>query len=1075
MRRLSITCLGTFHVKVDGEEVIAFKTDKVRALLAYLTVETRRPHRRESLAGLLWSDQSQEKATHSLRQALTTLRKALGDDQSAQPFLWSSHEEVQFNPACTLWIDVTEFLKAVDAALYDPRHGTRPGCINILRLKKAVALYQGDFLQGCILSGSPAFDEWVTLRREAFSRKMIEAMTAIEEYHERRGELAAALEAVNRLIALTPWDETAHTQAMRLLAMQGQWGAAQAQYIACCRYLSDELGVDPSPETIALYEQIQRTAAQKRDFNARFPLPRQDLPSLSTPLVGREQQLEELAEWFAEPDCCLVTALGPGGIGKSRLALEFARLQVGLYPDGVYWIQFAPVSSTESIIPVMMQAIGLALSERDEPKQQLFNYLRDKKMFLVLDNWEHLHSASLLLAELLESAPLLAILVTSRQRLNLKEERVYDLHGLVSPPGQGHSLNELSQYEAVRLFYSSASRLRKDFSPDAEGQMAIASICRSLDGNPLGIELAAAATWQHTPQEIEKQIVCDLDFLVSSLQNIPERQRSLRKTFEYSWQWLSADEQRVFKRLSIFRGGFTMQAAASVSGADDRLMGALIDKSLLQHEPDGRYNFHEFLHQYAAEKLLNDPDDDRGTRERHASYYAMFGGLQGDIFHNRQSNQILLTISLELENIFQAWFWLIQNQRWQELEKLVDGLYPFFERTSRFREGLEWLNRLIDDLDEKIPEKLYAKALAYKGALNHRLGYLELARQYLEQGLAIFEQIGDVSGQVFNRINLVNTCQRMGNYDDAERLAHIALEQSRQTENDWGIIDALHLLGLIRYRNGEIGVARSYLEESLALARAVGDTRLILLPLNVLGDVFGHLGDYEQAQCAFEECLNLSEEMDDSYRKAIYLNNLGTIAHELKDYSRAHDLYQQSLEICRRVGDQEGQAIALSNLGEIAYLQGNLAEAEKLYRLGLMIGERIQDHWAIMSCMNNLGEVTASRQQLEQARRWFGRALKIANEIQTLPMALRILANLVNWYAQTGQRNMAAELCWHASHHPASEQDSRDKARRLQSRLDLELPAGPDAQLDQVIACVLQQLETPVHADLPATRPGTGK
>ena len=1069
MTQLTISLLGPFQVTLDDSPITDFATDKARALLAYLAVEVDRPHRREALAGLLWPDQPQRKANQNLRQALLYLRQSLGECED-EPRLLVSRETIQFNMHCDHWLDVAAFT-ALSQACQAHRHTRLTSCVLCLRRMEQMAeLYQGEFLSQFFVSDSSAFEEWALLKREWLRHQAVRALSCLADFYERRDELDRARQYARRQVELEPWLEEAHRQVMRLLALDGQRSAALAQYETCRQALAQELGIEPADETVALYEQILAKVLHA-------PSPLHNLPTGPTPFVGREAELAELAELIVNPDCRLVTLVGPGGIGKSRLALQIAADQVGAFAHGVYFVPLAAVSSPELIVSALADAIGFTFHDQD-PKEQLLNYLRDSKreMLLVLDNVEHLlpRSASSaskgeseveLLADLLKRATGVVLLATSRERLALQEEWVYEVEGLTyptslhTPPLSGEESGERwKTYSAITLFQQHAGRAQRRFSLSEEAPH-VARICQLVEGMPLGVELAAAWVSVHSCEAIAQELENNLNILTTSLRNVPARQRSIRATFEHSWRLLSEVERDAFIRLSVFRGGFRLEAAVQVAGTSASTLSALMDKSLLRRVSPDRYDMHELLRQYAAEKLEANPQALQETQMQHTRHFAAFLERQAERLKGKQQRQAMLDMVVEVENTRQAWRQAVAHGCVREIEQSLESLYHFYEAQSRFREGIDLFAHAIERWQGDVQqERLAGKVISRQGALCRYQGLYQQARTALEHGLAISERLGMPSEQIFCLVSLADVARKQSGYDETEQLAQKSLALSKQTKNDWGTTSSLFLLGAIRCDAGDIENAQPILEEGLAIARASDNPRLVLSPLNTLGDMACHQGDYARAQRLFEECLALSRELGDPFNVAVHLNNLGTVLHVLDQYAEARSLYQESLEICRKIGDQSGQAVALSNLGEVAFVFGAYPEAQQHYQAGLMIGRNIQDQWTIMICLNNLGEIACTLGDTARARAYLVEAMQVAAQTQTWTILMKVLVNLAVLFAKQGQPQRAAELIALACQHPASEQDLQNKAERLRVELALVAPKSRPRSLDVVVAELLAEL-----------------
>ena len=1053
MAQLEIQLLGTFRITLDGNPLTGFATDKARALLAYLALESAHPQRRDALATLLWPDQPDAKARQNLRQTLLYLRQSLRDDVCTDaPFLLVDRDTVQFNPAGDYTLDMTQF-EALSRACQHHRHRGREGCRPCLqRLEQMTALYRGEFLEHFFLGDSTLFEEWATLKREWLHREAVEALFTLTDDYTRRGELARARQAAWRQVELEPWREEAHRQLMRLLALEGERSAALAQYETCRRILRQELGVEPMAETTALCEAIKREEVQAEP-------PDNGLPPVPTRFVGRETELAELAEWLAAPDCRLITLAGSGGIGKSRLALRVLEEQRGLFAHGIAFVPLDAVTSAEFIAYAIAEALRFSLQGPQAPDEQLLNYLREKEMLLALDNFEHLLQGgtpynSTLIEHILSYAPGVILLATSRERLNLREEQVYRLEGLTYPE-TGLPNPDVESYSAVTLFAQCAQRVNRRFTLDAHALSDVVRICRLVEGIPLGLELAAAWVDTRACSDIAEEIAANSDALTTTLRNVDPRHRSLRASFEYSWKLLAGPERACLARLAVFQGSFDRHAATQIAVATPDMLTGLIHKSLLRADANGRYSLHPLLHRYVAEKL-DAMGDATPVYTGHARYYTTLLERQETHLKGVTQKQALLELTLESDNVRQAWQWAVSQGYACEVERSLESLYNFCDIRCWFQAGVALLTTAIDRWSA-VPtqERLLGKLSARQGALYQHQGFYQHAIAALERGLEIFERLEMPDEQIFCLVNLANAIRHQGRNDEAEQLAQRGLALSKAIGERRGMVQSLQMLGILRYWTGDLEQTEALLEESLALARELGDQRLIMAPLNNLGDAACHRGDYNKAQRMFEECLALSRDLDDQFNVAIHLNNLGTVFHLLEQYPQAGTFYQESLTICRQIGDQNGQAIALSNLGEIAYVLGDYRKATHFYQEGLAIGRAIQEPWTIMTCLNNLGEIACAQNNCHNAQDSLTEALQIAMETQTFTMATKILVNLAALLAQQGATERAAGLLNAMRQHPACERDTQEKAGRLLDELGLVPPQSTPGGLDEVIKEIL--------------------
>jgi predicted ATPase/DNA-binding SARP family transcriptional activator/Tfp pilus assembly protein PilF len=1047
MTHLAISLLGTLQVTLDGEPVANFATDKARALLAYLAVEADHPHRRDTLAGLLWPDQPQGKARQNLRQALSDLRRAILDDDDV-PFLFTSRESIQFNPDCGAWLDVAEVLDLVGAC-ETHRHRHPGACLPCLRrLERLVDLYRGPFLAQFFLEDADSFEEWAMLKREGLHYRMIEALSSLVDYYERCGDHRRAQQHARRLVQMEPWREEAHRKLMCLLALDGQRSAALTQYEVCRRALDVDLGVEPTSETQKLYESIRAG-----DFSDRKPprgAPSYILPTSFAAFVGREGELADLFDMLANPDCRLVTLVGPGGVGKTRLALRAAVDHQGVFADGVVFVPLAPISTIDHLAPAIAAELGIPFLENRDPEVQLLDFLRRKDLLLVLDNMEHLLGGVNLLSAILHRAPGVVLLVTSRERLNVHEEWAYEVEGLAYPKDEDAEVE--GSYSALELFQERANQVDRHFTLSEAAVPHVVHICRLVEGMPLGIEMAASWVSIHSCEEIAQEIVASIDTLATRLRNVPERHRSLWATFDHSFQLLEEEERRIFANLSVFRSGFTLEAAVQVAGASSAILAALQDKSFVRRTTPNRYDMHEMLQQYAAGKLQDAPQAYEEARSRHARYFTVFLAQRVEQLQGEGQKQAMAEITPEIENARQAWQTAIALGQAGWAAQSLDGLYHFYDMRGWAKEGLALFALAIDrwrgDLDQ---EALFGKALARQGACYKRLGQGDLAREGLEQSLEIFERLRVPVEQAFCLVTLAQIARDQGMSEKALGLAQKGLDLARDCQNPHIEACLLHILGSVRFRLGQIERAKALFKEGLAVSQAHGNRRLSMTILNALGDLACHPGDYAEARASFEACLAMSREIDDPFNAAQYLNNLGTVFHICEQYEEAQQCYQESLDICRRIGDVSGQSIALSNLGEIAQNLDALDQALAYHREALSIGRDLQEDLAVLVCLNNLGEVACALEDWDSAKAYLSEALAVAHQAQIILLISRVLVNLALFFGKQGQDEQAASLLGLVIRHPSSEQYIKKRAQELLDELDLALPVGEPPVLEEIV------------------------
>lgn len=902
--RVELLTLGPLQVRCDGRPS-AFAYDKVPAVLVYLAVEAGQAHSRDALAELLWPGRPSAAARHNLSQALTILRQALREQEAPQPLLVLSRERVQLNPKADVSLDAADFSTALDAVDRHV-HASADLCSTCAaELERAVGLYQGDFLAGFSAGDGIGFEQWVLVKREALRERAVRALAQLAEYQAATGEYEAALRQARRQLSLDPWREAAFRQAMRFLALAGQRSAALAEFNRCRHVLNSELGIEPEPETRALFERIR--AGELTGSTAPLPAsptpaaPAHNLPAQATDFIGRESELQALAVRLADPACRLMTIVGPGGAGKTRLAVEVARRQAPYFRHGVRLASLAAIPSPELLPAALTETLGFTPYGAEALPAQISRHLRDQQLLLVLDNFEHLVAGAPFLAEILLAAPHVKFLVTARERLNLSSEWIFPLEGLSVPPGD--NTGDLSSYSAVQLFVHSGRRVWPAFVLEADNQAAVAAICRRVDGMPLALELAAAWLPVLSPAEIAEEIRLNLDFLATELRDVPERHRSLRAVFDHSWRLLTEPDRAIFRRLAILRGSFTREAAEAVAGASAPQLARLGAKSLLGRQPGGRFEVHELLRQYGEAKLRERPDEDITTRARHGTYYLTFLAMRETALKNQRQPAALAELKAETENIRAAWGWVAQSGPAELIAAAIDAYWLLNEILGRYGET-ELQFRVAVEALERGPAGAHGHDLALGKAL----------------------------------VCLGGWHMRMGEPEDVVALVRRSLVLLRPLNAQREIAFALNILAAAAHVRGLYADERRLLQESIDLGQAAGDQWITSYSLNDLGLVALLLGEADDARRLCGESLALFQTIGDPRGQAFALKNLGLIAGQLGDLAEAERLLRQSLALWRAQGHLWGTATTLTQLGSVCRARRDAPAARAYWREAIQIG-----------------------------------------------------------------------------------------------------------------------------------------
>lgn len=1037
MTRVEIRLLGKYQVLIAGQDV-PLPRNKMRALLAHLAVESQRAHERSALAGLLWPDMPQRSALRNLTNTLSQVRLAFTEAGADSEFISATRQTIQFHRETSPRVDVLQ----MQSALASDR---------MAELEAGVALYQGEFLPGFSLADSSLFEEWMVQTREQLHNQVIRALHFLARHCLESKEYDRAQTYAQRQLELDPLREIAYGQLIQAQARQGQRAAALASYEKCQRVLADELGVSPSPELTDLYALLRRDsydgnmthAERDTDSHSAHPgdhalqLPAayshdtsfNNLPIQPTAFVGRESELAEIAGLLRQQDCRLVTLIGQGGMGKTRLAVEIASQLAQDFAHGVGYVSLSSLRSIDLLPNTIAQELDIAIGGSDET-EQILRQLQRREMLLVLDNYEHLLAAQPnegdatiplyadFIDKVLVRAPHVKLLVTSRERLNLQQEWLYSVEGLAFPR-TGH-VEDLATYDAVVLFADRMTRVQPKFSVLAESD-SVRKICRLVEGMPLGLELAASWGRFISCQEIAQEIERGLDFLETTLRNVPARHRSIRAVLDYSWRLLTDDEKLVLARLSVFQGSFTRSAATKVANSTLHALLSLVDKSLLRRrEQDGRYEIHELLRQFAAEKLMDVPGEPAQTQQRHAQYYADFLETQAPHFKGEQLHTALDEIAVEIDNVRLAWSWAVAQCSVTFFQQAFFSMWMFRQFWGSEREAeLSYRQAVTAFQSQSEADQASIAAQIIVGQLLMgrsyclaRLHQLEVSLHCSKQAITILRGVG-APGEWALALALL-FCNYLtlarGYLHLAEQAAQESLHLYTALEDKWGVGVSAWFLGLVYERAGNFNGAASTLHTCITTFEAIGERCYLSHALSTMSRVAMARGQYGEADELLQRSLNMLNDLHTIKDQAFTAPSAGLLALESGDLQRAEALFQESLKVAEEHGERGSIFYCRNGLGYIERLRGNLEQAEQYhqacYAASQKVGWKMGDSFSLL----HLGSVALARGEFDKAKTFLQESLKLSSEISMMPLAARAWIRLAYTSIALGERGEA--IAW---------------------------------------------------------------
>ena len=910
---LTLTLFGHFRA-THNHEPFTFPTQSVAALVAYLCLEQNTPQPRAHISTLLWPDSTDEQGRRNLRQVLFRLRQVVPDTADGHPLFLTTNDTLQWNPAYPTQTDVFQFeahMAQAEPFLHTPLSETPYPAL--APLQAAVDLCPANLLLGFDLLND-LYAEWLQQWRTKYQRQALLGLARLAELYGRAGQPRQMEKLARQQLALNPEREEAHHQLIQACVAQGEYTAALTQYTTYHTQRQED-GLEPSPAL----RQLHHLANQLRlgQLPPPPPIPH-NLPPEETPFYGRQPELDDLLLWLVAPNQRLLTLKGLGGMGKTRLALAAARRLARpwhtiptSFPGGVWFTSLADVQTDdeETVAEAIVQSCGWPAKQEEAALTAAIRYLSGKPHLLVLDNLEHLPGMAQFVLALLTAVPTLTILATSRHPLGLQREVVRQIHGLPIPK---HDRD--MAVPSVTLLMERIQRVDSGFRLTPAVAPDLVRICRTLDGWPLALELAAGWAEVMYPHEIAERVAGNMAALHTAVPDLPPRHRSMEAVLAGSYTLLTPVQQRILAGFALFRGGATAEAAEQILQATAEDMALLVRRALLQ-EQEGRYTIHELVRQFAL-TMLAKMEDKMSIEQAHAGYYLhLLTTLESDL-HGLSPLPALHQLRSERENIYGAWHWAVAQGEYEALTAALPNLTRFYNMMGLLREGEALLRETRPHITQ--PSLSHDLRLAHAG-LCLRLGHYDTARTLLTTSPA-FEQLSPTQ-QLQTHLHWGKLYILQGRFPESTQKYQEGLALARTEQHQEGIVSCLVELGVLS------DYEEQYEAEVTTLAESLTDLWLQRSAYSFLGAVSIRHGRYQNTCTYWQKSLDISLALEDWYSVASYYNNLGDAFREFGKFAEAEASFQQATTLAQSLHNEITQMAILEGWARLDVVRGEYHQA----------------------------------------------------------------------------------------------------------------------------------------------------
>ncbi len=820
----TIQVLGGLSIMDGSGELIELSSRKAEAIVIYLLFSEKTSVEREEMATLLWADMPESNALTNLRVTLANIKKQCGD------LLLVTRRRISIHPEAVIETDRTALEETMNATAANGLDKKELPLEQARILAEKTALYRGDFLQGFFVRNAIAFEDWAAYERETLRRQMIDALQMLIHTFKKNHMLREGIAAANQLLFIDSFNDAAYQWLIELYALNGERDKALETYEKYYTFLAEEIGVEPTDEVIALAEAVRDGSLAPEGpavislETSGLPVPN-NIPMELSPFFGRRAELAQLRDYLHNPHLRLVTMIGQGGTGKTRLAIEAARQNLRLFPDGVWFVKLESVVSADLVLPEIYKVLGITYPQREKAQDELVAYMNGHHILMVLDNFEHLLDASAIISDVIRRTQNSKVIVTSREMTGLPEETNMFLGGLEGKQEKTEKAQALDEQlsDAGKMFIERARRMAPDFALKAKDVLLIEAICDLVARLPLGIELAAGGVRTNSLQTLHDRIADDITYLESDHPELPERQRSLMSVFNTFWEQLAEDEQMMISRLSAFCGVVTQDAARQIAGVSVFFLSSLVSRGFLKRVGSYGYRAHSMHRQYVRKKLKENEAEYIEISTKHREYY--FTMLERIVRSLRDSPQkgMLDELEEELCNLRLALQFTIERGEKQKALTFCELLMPFWKIRGYYQEGYHWLDQVFVMAGEANPV-MESSALCAAAKLVSVLGDHATAEAYSRKSLQIATETGDKHGIARALNSLGASLAEKGEPKRAEEIYGESLEIYRNLRVQQAIAGTLVNLANMEIESGTAEEASGMLEEAMKTFTLVGDS-----------------------------------------------------------------------------------------------------------------------------------------------------------------------------------------------------------------------------------------------------------